>query len=217
MNSYQVRLPLLISFFYFYYQIAIATTTAPAPAPAYNSSGFSALQKHVSFFDRNHDGIVYPKETFQGFRAIGCGVALSTAASAFIHAGLSQKTRPGEPPSILLPIVVANIKLAIHGSDSGAYNAEGGFVASKFEEIFSKHAKQHPNALTSDELKEMLKSNREPKDFKGWLAAESEWKILFDLCKDNNGLLQKDIVYSVYDGSLFERLEKEHSKTKNNV
>ncbi|XP_004491461.3 probable peroxygenase 5 [Cicer arietinum] len=206
MNSFQIRLPLLISFFYIF--LAIAT--------AQNSSGLSVLQKHVSFFDRNHDGIIYPKETFEGFRAIGCGVALSTTASAFIHAGLSQKTRPGKAPSPLLPIEIVNIKLSIHGSDSGVYDSEGGFVASKFEEIFSKHAKQHPNALTSDELKEMLTANREPKDFKGWLAAESEWKILYDLCKDKEGLLQKDIVYSVYDGSLFERLEKEHSKTKNN-
>lgn len=41
------------------------------------------------------------------------------------------------------------------------------FVASKFEEIFIKHAHTHPNALTYDELKEMITANREPKDFTG--------------------------------------------------
>jgi len=41
------------------------------------------------------------------------------------------------------------------------------FVPSKFEEIFTKHAHTHPNALTYDELMEMLQANREPKDLKG--------------------------------------------------
>ncbi|KAE9605300.1 putative plant seed peroxygenase [Lupinus albus] len=58
-------------------------------APAQN-----ALQKHVAFFDRNHDGIIYPWETFQGFRAIGFGIFLSTAAANFINTRLSLKTRP---------------------------------------------------------------------------------------------------------------------------
>jgi len=42
------------------------------------------------------------------------------------------------------------------------------FVPSKFEEIFRKHARTHPDALTSDELREMLKANREAKDYSGW-------------------------------------------------
>jgi len=41
------------------------------------------------------------------------------------------------------------------------------FVPSKFEAIFSKHAHTNPNYLTYDELKEMIKANREPKDLKG--------------------------------------------------
>ena len=42
------------------------------------------------------------------------------------------------------------------------------FVPAKFEQIFQKHAHTHPNALTSDELDEMLKANREPNDSPGW-------------------------------------------------
>ena len=42
------------------------------------------------------------------------------------------------------------------------------FIPLKFEEIFSKVAHTHANSLTSDELKAMLKANREPKDYKGW-------------------------------------------------
>ena len=42
------------------------------------------------------------------------------------------------------------------------------FVASKFEEIFTKHAHTHRDALTNEELKQLLKANKEPNDRKGW-------------------------------------------------
>ncbi|XP_028791273.1 probable peroxygenase 4 [Neltuma alba] len=174
----------------------------------------NVLQKHVAFFDRNHDGVVYPWETFQGFRAIGGGILLSIASGFLINVALSRKTRPGKFPSPLFPIEVKNIHMAKHGSDSGVYDTEGRFVPSKFEEIFKKHAKTYPDALTYDELKAMMKANREPKDYNGWVAAYTEWKILYDLCKDDQGLLRKETVRAVYDGSLFERMEKEHSEKK---
>ncbi|KAI8537720.1 hypothetical protein RHMOL_Rhmol09G0046800 [Rhododendron molle] len=184
----------------------------------------NVLQKHVNFFDRDKDGVVYPWETFQGFREIGCGVLLSSLASVFINVGLSAKTRPvisslslslqrinaqGKFPSLLFPIEVKNIHKAKHGSDSGVYDTEGRFVPAKFEEIFGKHARTNANALTSDELMTMLKSNRVPKDYAGWIASYSEWKILYMLCKDKNGLLPKDTIQAVYDGTLFEHMAME--------
>ncbi|KAL2939858.1 putative peroxygenase 4 [Bienertia sinuspersici] len=176
--------------------------------------GENVLAKHVAFFDRNHDGLVYPWETFKGFRAIGSGLLLSTVAAVVINMGLSQKTRPGKFPSLLFPIEVKNIAKAKHGSDSGVYDTQGRFVPMKFEEIFRKHAHSNANALTSKELDEMLKANREPKDFLGWFAAFVEWKILFYLCKDKNGLLQRDTIRGAYDGSLFEKMECERNEAK---
>ncbi|XP_031381340.1 probable peroxygenase 4 isoform X2 [Punica granatum] len=174
-----------------------------------------ALEKHVAFFDRNHDGLVYPWETYEGFRAIGCGIPLSAISAILINLALSHKTRPGKFPSLLFPIEVANIHKAKHGSDSGVYDSKGRFVPEKFEAIFRRHARTHPDALTSDELLEMLRSNREPKDYKGWVASWSEWQVLYYLCKDNKGLLPKGTIHGVYDGSLFERMAKEReSSTK---
>lgn len=47
------------------------------------------------------------------------------------------------------------------------------------------------------------------------VGAWAEWTILYSLCKDENGLLQKQTVKAVYDGSLFEDMEKERaSKNK---
>ncbi|KAF2593713.1 hypothetical protein F2Q70_00044741 [Brassica cretica] len=146
------------------------------------------LQRHVAFFDRNKDGIVYPSETYQGFRAIGCGYLLSAFASLFINMGLSSKTRPGKGFSFSFPI--------------------------QFEEMFAKHSKTHPDALTGEELKQLLNANKEPNDRKGAIAGYTEWKMLHYLCKDKNGLLHKETVRAAYDGSLFEQLEKQTASKK---
>ncbi|KAL2347745.1 hypothetical protein Fmac_001745 [Flemingia macrophylla] len=174
----------------------------------------NVLQKHAAFFDINKDGVIYPWETFQGLREIGTGILLSVGGAAFINLLLSQRTRPGKFPSLLLPIEIKNIQLGKHGSDSGSYDTEGRFVPSKFEEIFTKHAHTHPNALTYDELKEMVKANREPKDLNGRIGSLAEWNLLYKLAKDKNGLLQKETIRGVYDGSLFEQLKKRHSEDK---
>lgn len=178
------------------------------------SGELTPLQKHAAFFDRDKDGIIYPSETYQGMRAIGAGVPLSIFAAAFINGTLGPITRPGKFPSLYFPIYVKNIKKGKHGSDSGAYDSEGRFVPEKFEEIFQKHAKTNPHALTSKELEEMLQENKEPKDYGGWIGAFAEWKILYILGKDKDGFLKKEVVRGVYDGSLFLQLEENTNAKK---
>ncbi|RAL47818.1 hypothetical protein DM860_011403 [Cuscuta australis] len=96
--------------------------------------------------------------------------------------------KKGKWLSPLFPIEVENIKLAKHTSDSGVYDSEGRFVLSKFEEIFKKHARSSANGMTSKEFDELLKANREPKDYKGWILALSEWKVLFGTWNSNYGI-----------------------------
>ncbi|CAM8947514.1 unnamed protein product [Rhodiola kirilowii] len=174
----------------------------------------NVLRKHVAFFDRNGDGLVYPWETYRGFRAIGCGILISVAGALVINPAFSKRTRPGGSFDIRFPIGVQDIKFAIHGSDTGVFDSEGRFVPKKFEEIFAKHAKTNSASLTNDELSEMLEANREPKDLPGRFAAFSEWKLLYSLCKDKNGLMQKETIKSFYDGDLFYKLEEERNSLK---
>ncbi|KAI3963565.1 hypothetical protein MKW92_012431 [Papaver armeniacum] len=182
--------------------------------PLVNSNIQNALQKHVAFFDRNNDGVIYPWETFQGCRAIGLGIGLSTLAAVLINMGLSRKTRPGKFPNLLFPIEVQNIVNCKHTSDCGVYDAEGNFDPAKFEEIFQKHSHTTANALTADELSGMMKANRVPKDYHGWIGSWVEWKIFFHVCKDKNGLLQKETIRACYTGDLFEQMEQERACEK---
>lgn len=172
-----------------------------------DSRGLSVLQQHAAFFDRNGDGIIYPWETFQGLRAIGCGLPVSVVGSLLINLVLSYPTQPGWLPSPLLSIHIKNIHKGKHGSDSEAYDTEGRFDPSKFDAIFSKYGRTHPNALTKDELNSMLEGNRNMYDFLGWAAAAGEWLLLYSVAKDKDGLLQREAVRGAFDGSLFERLQ----------
>lgn len=46
------------------------------------------------------------------------------------------------------------------------------------------------------------------------VAAWTEWKILYLLCKDKDGLLQKETIRAVYDGGLFVKMEQERASSK---
>ncbi|XP_066322545.1 probable peroxygenase 4 [Miscanthus floridulus] len=189
-----------------------AAAVAGAVAPSPGAAGMTELQKHVAFFDRDHDGIITFDETYQGLRDVGVGEVTAKASAALINGALGPKTRPDNANSSRMDIYIENIQKGKHGSDTGAYDAQGRFVPAKFDEIFTKHAKTVPNALTKDELDEMLKDNQEKNDFAGWLAAKSEWEMLYKVAKDKDGRLPKDTVRAVYDGTLFYQLAAQGKK-----
>uniref|UniRef100_A0ACD5ZE82 Uncharacterized protein n=1 Tax=Avena sativa TaxID=4498 RepID=A0ACD5ZE82_AVESA len=184
---------------------------AYAYGDASGAGGMTALQKHAAFFDANNDGVVSFSETYDAFRSFGFGIVASTLSATFINAGLCPMTRP-ENDTSRMSVYIENIHKGIHGSDSGAYDSQGRFVPEKFEAIFAKHAKTVPDALTSDEVGELISANRQPSDYAGWAGAEAEWKMLYSIGKDKDGLLRKDTVRSVYDGSLFAKVVEERRR-----
>lgn len=46
------------------------------------------------------------------------------------------------------------------------------------------------------------------------LASWTEWKVFYMLCKDKDGLLQKETVRAVYDGNIFLKMEAERKSSK---
>ncbi|OAY25297.1 probable peroxygenase 4 isoform X1 [Manihot esculenta] len=173
------------------------------------------LQRHSFFFDRNQDGTVYPWETYQGFRAIGAGVLLSTLGAIVINIGFSHSTRPGKFPSLLFPIELRNIVLAKHGSDTDVYDKKGRFIKNNFEDIFRNYARTNSDALTKSELREMRRANKEHKDYFGWVAAWFEWFFSYHLFKDERGLMKKDTVRGIFYETAFEEREEELKEKRN--
>ncbi|XP_057832529.1 peroxygenase [Cryptomeria japonica] len=183
-------------------------------SPDHQDNNMTVLQQHVAFFDKNKDGIIYPIDTYKGFHVIGFNVFLAIFATIVIHVAFGFATQPGWIPSLLLPIYVSHIHKAKHGSDSETYDTEGRFDPAKFDAIFSKYARKHPDMLSFCEMQCMLKGNRNLNDFFGWLAAELEWVFIYILIRNKKGYIEKEQVRAMFDGSLFEVLEKKNTKSK---
>lgn len=176
---------------------------------------YTVLQQHCAFFDRNGDGVIFPQETYQGFRALGYTPTISVLAAIVINGSFSYPTYDGWIPDPRFPIYLDKIHRTKHGSDTEVYDTEGRFLPAKFEEIFNKYARIRPDAMTYDEIIRMTDALRNVNDPYGWSAAKLEWGFTFWLVKDEEGFASKEKIRGVYDGSFFDQVEREIKQGQN--
>ncbi|KAF9555417.1 hypothetical protein EC968_008947, partial [Mortierella alpina] len=138
----------------------------------------TVLQQHCAFFDSDQDGIIWPWDTFCGFYALGFNVFLSGLAVVVIHSNLSYPTCPSWLPDPFFRIWLQRIHKDRHGSDTGSFDTEGRFIPQHFEDVFSKYA---PDG--QDELSLRMAT--------------------YILLWPKDGIMQKDDIRRIYEGSLF--------------
>lgn len=61
---------------------------------AHKHSRETVLQQHCAYWDRDGDGVIWPRDTYEGVRAWGWNVLLSLVATFIISLGLSYMTCP---------------------------------------------------------------------------------------------------------------------------
>ncbi|KAI1080076.1 Caleosin-domain-containing protein [Whalleya microplaca] len=175
--------------------------------------GETALQQHCEFFDGDHDGIIWPHESFVGFRRVGFGVFLSLLCVCIIHCSFSYPTVSGLFPDPFFRIYLANVYKDKHGSDTGTYDTEGRFVPQQFENIFSKYGHGH-DYLTIWDVFDLLKGHRCNNDPVGWFGAFFEWIATYLMLWPADGKMMKEDIRGVYDGSIFYTIAKRQEAKK---
>ncbi|KAF8445353.1 Caleosin related protein-domain-containing protein, partial [Terfezia claveryi] len=162
----------------------------------------TVLQQHVAFFDRDKDGIIWPQDTYIGFRRIGFNILVSILAAFIIHLNLSFRTVPGVLPDPLFRIWLDNIHKTKHGSDTNTYDSEGRFSPQHFEDYFAKYSSTK-KGLTYRDFLRGWNSNRRLFDPVGWCSEFLEWTATYLLLWPEDGIMRKEDIRRMYDGSLF--------------
>jgi len=176
---------------------------------ARNYSDYSVMQQHCMYWDPDGDGVIWPIDTWRGFRDLGFNLLFTLLATIVVHAALSLTTRLAKSyiPDPFWRIHVETIHAGKHGSDSGVFDNEGRFVPCKFEDMWCKYDTTNPRGTprTSMSLYELwlfTRGNRLAMDPFGWVAGFLEWMTTF-LLVQQNGMVDKEDVRQLLDGSLF--------------
>ncbi|MFT4976971.1 MAG: peroxygenase [Myxococcota bacterium] len=173
----------------------------------------TALQLHADFFDVDVDGFVEWTETYTRCRALGFSTVTSSGLASAINLALGSTTG-GSTWTINLD----NIEAGIHGSDTGIYDADGDFVPSAFEAIFSRYDADGDDAISDTEIDALYSGQFT--DLTGSLASKAEFGLLFDIAgeerevelpcswfcdtyTDTEVVLTRATMTAFYDGSLF--------------
>lgn len=166
------------------------------------------LQKHVSFFDQNNDGVIHVSETYKGLRDLHLGRALSAFGSVFINAGLGPST--GEKLS-KLTVNVEHIAKAKHDSDTDIFDEKGNFSSAKFDELFEKYDLDKDGGLSKEEFLNFRNRNKETTS--GGIASKGEFDLLIKVAgkKENidgkeTKVITKEQMADFYNGSLFYKI-----------
>ncbi|KAH7912917.1 Caleosin related protein-domain-containing protein [Hygrophoropsis aurantiaca] len=181
------------------------------PGYAEKHKGYSVMQQHVLYWDRDEDGQIWPIDTWAGFRGLGFNLLFCLWATIVVHLSLSLPTRIAYSyiPDPFFRIYVPTIRKDKHGSDSGVYDTEGHYISARFEDMWAKFTSDGSAGSSSprktmslSELFRCVRANRLAMDPFGWIASILEWGTTW-LLVQKDGCIEKKDVYKMYDGSLF--------------
>ncbi|TKA62805.1 hypothetical protein B0A55_11249 [Friedmanniomyces simplex] len=173
----------------------------------------TVVQQHCAYWDQDGDGVIWPQDTWRGVRAWGWNPLLSALATFIINVNLSYPSVPNSfLPDPFFRIWIKQVHKCKHGSDSMSYDAEGRFSPQNFENLFAKYDVGDKGGLDLLDLARALKGQRFAFDFFGWSATFLEWLAVYLLLWPEDGVMRKEDIRRVFDGSIFQQKADEYAE-----
>ncbi|MCJ1252323.1 hypothetical protein MMC24_000128 [Lignoscripta atroalba] len=170
----------------------------------------TVVVQHVEYWDTDRDGIIWPQDTYVGCRKWGWSIPLSALVTFIINFNLSYPTVPGWLPDPFFRIYTQRLYKDKHGSDSMTYDNEGRFKPQQFEDIFAKYDKEGKGGLTWSDAMDLCKGQRLLFDLFGMTASLMEWTATYLFLWPEDGVMRKEDIRGVYDGSIFYKKAEQH-------
>ena len=121
--------------------------------------------------------MIWPRDTYRGFRRWGWTVPLALLATLIINFWLSYPTVHGYLPDPFFRIYIDRLHNDKHGSDSTTYDSEGRFSPQHFEEIFAKYDTGDKGGLDKWDVCRFWNGQRLPFDVFGMSATFFECRF----------------------------------------
>jgi hypothetical protein len=173
-------------------------------------AGYTALQRHVAYFDGDDDGLVGWRETYRGIRDLGVGVGWSAVLAAIIVGALGKLTGGG-----WTTVRIANIHRGKHPSDTGVFDATGELDLPRFHALFASVAQSSaPDRISFAELRAFMKLGPQSAigDFFSWAEAKLFFCVASDCTKREGGrevpAIRERTLLRFYRGELLPRIAR---------
>jgi len=184
---------------------ALSSATFPNAGP-------TPLQGHTAFFDTDGDGIIWPRDTWRGFRILGYNLLICLFSVIAIHGAFSYLTWGSLLPDPFFRLKIKNMHKAIHGSDSHTYSRRGLWNDFNFDEMFRMYGDPPYDSLTFRQTIRLYRGNFDPFDPFGWVANGLEWLATYLLLWPEDGRMMKEDIKGVFNGTIFYRIAEENKQ-----
>lgn len=186
-----------------------AATAGPTALTAQAGKAQTPLQKHVAYFDTNHDGLIKLDESVPALRALGLGPVTARLFAAGVHGALGPKTSG----RMTTEIKIAMIHTGVHAGSIN-YDSEGKFKAASFVAMFKDYDTNQSGALSKSEVQAMLKARKASNVT--YALSSTAFKVLFAVAADSTDgqggdaepALTRARMTAFYDGTLFTAIAK---------